>query len=283
MSDPLPYTVHLGDCVQALQEHVADQSVHLTVTSPPYDTLRDYTGFSWDFSSLCAELWRVTVPGGVVMWNVADAVIKGSESGTSMRQALVFMDQGFRLHDTMIYEKGNFSNPSSNRYHQIWEYMFIFSRGTPRVFNAIKDKPITGMDDPDHARLGTFGKNTVRQKDGTMKERGQRKVYGEFGMRTNIWRMKTAGQERPGKSIAHPAKMPNAMAHDHVVTWSNPGDMVLDPFAGSGTTGVQALKLGRKFTGCELSPEYHSMCVKNCAAVMPLAILFTDLGKSANI
>lgn len=271
------YDVYLGDNVSCLQEHVADGSVHLTVTSPPYDQLRDYTGFSWDFASLLEQLTRVTCDGGIVMWNVADQVVNGSETGSSFRQALAFIDGGWRLHDTMIYEKGNFSNPSSNRYHQIFEYMFVFSKGKPRVFNPIKDKPNTGMNTPDHARLSTFGKNTVRQKDGTMAERGTRKAYEDFGMRTNIWRMKTAGQERPCKAVAHPAKMPVAMAHDQIMSWSNPGDVVLDPFAGSGTTGQQALLLNRRFIGCEISPEYHEMCMQTCrSAAIPAQIFSTE-------
>jgi DNA modification methylase len=242
-----------------LQAHVADSSVDLTVTSPPYDNLRLYKGHGWSFKALLPELWRVTKPGGVVMWNVADQVVNGSETGTSFRQALAFMDAGWRLHDTMFYEKGNFSNPSSNRYHQLAEYMFVFSKGKPKTFNPIKDKPNTGMNSPDHARLSTFGKNTVRNHDGTMKERGTRQQYAEFGMRGNIWRMKTAGQEKPCQAVAHPAKMPTAMAHDHIVSWSNPGDMILDPFAGSGTTGVEALKLGRKFVGIEIAAEYFDI------------------------
>jgi site-specific DNA-methyltransferase (adenine-specific) len=153
--------------------------------------------------------------------------------------------------------------------------MFVFAKGKPTTFNPIKDKKIQGMDNPDHARIGTFGKNTSRQKDGTMKDRGQRKVYGEFGMRTNIWRLKTAGQERPGKAIAHPAKMPTAMAHDHILSWSNHGDVVLDPFAGSGTTGVEALNQGRKFVGIELAQEYWDLCKQNCENALPFAGLIT--------
>jgi site-specific DNA-methyltransferase (adenine-specific) len=221
--------------------------------------MRDYKGHGWDFDALIEQLWRVTCDGGVVMWNVADQTVNGSETGTSFRQALKFLDQGWRLHDTMIYEKGNFSNPSSNRYHNLFEYMFVFSKGKPRTFNPIKDKPTTGMNTSDHAMLSTFGKNTVRQKDGTMVERGTRKTYEEFGMRGNIWRMKTAGQEKPCHAIAHPAKMPTAMAYDHIISWSNPGDLVLDPFAGSGTTGIQALQLGRRFVGTEIAPEYFDM------------------------
>lgn len=263
----------LGDNVEQMKEHIPDDYIDFTCTSPPYDNLRNYKGFTFDCDALIKELYRVTKPGGIVMWNVADGTIDGSESMTSFKQAIKFTEAGFKCHDTMIYEKGNFSNPSSNRYHQIWEFMFIFSKGKPKTFNPIKDKKIVGMDNPDHARTGTFGKNTVRQKDGTMKDRGQRKVYGEFGMRTNIWKLPTAGQERPGKSIEHPAKMPTALAKDHIISWSNHGDTIFDPFAGSGTTGVEALKLGRKFIGIELAQEYYDICVKNCENVIPYANL----------
>ncbi len=270
------YDIYLGDNVQCLQTHVADSSVHLTVTSPPYDNLRDYHGFSWDFAQLVTELTRVTCDGGVVMWNVADQVVNGSETGTSFRQALAFIEAGWRLHDTMIYEKGNFSNPSSNRYHQVAEWMFVFSKGKPKTFNPIKDKPNVYYD-PSGNKPGTMGKNTVRQKDGTMSERKARKANTEFGMRGNVWRMKTAGQETMCKRIAHPAKMPVAMARDHIISWSNPGDVVLDPFAGSGTTGQQALLLNRRFIGCEISPEYHEMCMQTCrSAAIPAQIFSTE-------
>lgn len=259
----LPYSIYQGDNVGMLKQHVLDASIDLTVTSPPYDSLRDYKGHTWDFDELLKELKRVTKPGGIVMWNVADQVVNGSETGTSFRQALKFIDSGWRLHDTMVYEKANFSNPSSNRYHQLAEWMFVFSLGKPKTFNPIKDKPTTALNNPDHARMATFGKNTVRNKDGLMQDRGSRKDYSEFGMRGNIWRMKTAGQERPCKSISHPAKMPTAMAHDHIISWSNPGDVILDPFAGSGTTGVEALKLGRHFVGTEIAQEYFEIMQNN--------------------
>lgn len=275
MTDDL-YKLYLGNNVEQMRLHIPDNFCDLTVTSPPYDNLRNYKGFSWDCDALIKELYRATKTGGIVMWNVADGTIDGSESLTSFKQAIKFVEAGFKLHDTMIYEKGNFSNPSSTRYHQIFEYMFVFSKGKPKTFNPIKDKKITGMDNPDHARIGTFGKNTVRQKDGTMKDRGQRQVYGEYGMRTNIWRMLTAGQTRPGKAVEHPAKMPNAMARDHIISWSNPGDTVFDPFAGSGTTGVEALQLGRKFVGIELAQEYYDICDKNCRDYLALANLIIE-------
>ena len=262
------YIIYLGDNVEQMKLHIPDDSISMCCTSPPYDNIRDYKGYTFDSDNIIKELYRVIKPGGIIMWNVADSTINGSESLTSFKQAIKFVETGFKLHDTMIYQKGNFSNPSSNRYHQIFEYMFIFSKGKPQTFNPIKDKKITGMDNPDHARIGTFGKNTVRLKDGTMKDRGQRSIYNNFGMRTNIWAMNTRGQERPGKKIDHPAAMPTTMARDHIISWSNPGDIIIDPFCGSGTTGVEALKLGRKFIGIEIAQEYFDMSMKNCERVI---------------
>ena len=263
-----PYQIYLGDNVNSLQTHVPDCHVDLTVTSPPYDNLRDYKGDTWDFDALLTELHRVTKPGGVVMWNVADQTVKGSETGTSFRQALAFIEAGWTLHDTMIYEKANFSNPSTTRYHQVAEWMFVFSKGKPKTFNPIKDKP-NAYYSPE-GKPGTMGKNTVRNKDGTMKARKAVKVNTEFGMRGNVWRMKTAGQENMCKSIAHPAKMPAAMARDHILSWSNPGDVILDPFGGSGTTGVEALKLGRKFIGIEVASDYYQIMEKALNDVVAL-------------
>jgi site-specific DNA-methyltransferase (adenine-specific) len=225
-------------------------SIDLTVTSPPYDNLRSYNGYSFDFEAVAKELYRITKDGGVVVWVVGDATIDGSETGTSFRQALFFKEIGFNLHDTMIYQKHNFSNPSSNRYHQIFEYMFVFSKGKPKTFNALKDRP-----NVEAGKIGSWGKNTSRQVDGTMVER-KRKVNTEFGMRYNIWRIKT--EMKP----LHPAPFPEELARDHVLSWSNPGDVVYDPFMGSGTTAKVAIETNRKYLGSEISSEYWEIAQK---------------------
>jgi site-specific DNA-methyltransferase (adenine-specific) len=196
------------------------------------------------------ELYRITKDGGVVVWVVGDATIDGSETGTSFRQALFFKEIGFNLHDTMIYQKHNFSNPSSNRYHQIFEYMFVFSKGKPKTFNALKDRP-----NVEAGKIGSWGKNTSRQVDGTMVER-KRKVNTEFGMRYNIWRIKT--EMKP----LHPAPFPEELVEGHVLSWSNPGDVVYDPFMGSGTTAKVAIETGRKYLGSEISSEYWEIAQK---------------------
>jgi len=247
-------------------EQLPDACIDLTVTSPPYDdmdddynlipTLRIYNGYHLNFARLAEQLRRVTKPGGVVVWVVGDPVIDGSETGTAFRQALYFKEVGFRLHDTMIYEKPDFSSPENVRYHQLFEYMFVLSIGKPKTFNPIKDKRNIW------AGGTSLGTNTVRAKSGEMLDRKHRKVVREYGMRGNVWRMNTAAQERVCQPNEHPAKFPDALARDHIISWSNPGDVVLDPMCGSGTTLVQAKVLGRHYIGFDISEEYVALSNK---------------------
>jgi len=235
-----------GDCLEVMRG-MAENSIDLTVTSPPYDNLRTYNGFTFDFEGIAKELYRVTKQGGVVVWVVGDATIKGSETGTSFKQALYFKEIGFNLHDTMFWLKRNFSNPSRNRYHQIFEYMFIFSKGKPKTFNPIKDKK--------NKYLTCVGKNTMRKVNGDLVEI-KKGIGNEWGMRTNVWNMNTVGQEMMCKRPPHPAMFPEKLAEDHILSWSNEGDIVLDPMAGSGTTLKMAKKNNRNYIGIEISPEY---------------------------
>ncbi len=196
-----------------------------------------------------------------MVWVVGDATISGSESGTSFRQALFFKDVcGFNLHDTMIWEKPHFGNPSSTRCHQIFEYMFGFSKGKPATFHQLKDVPI---------KFGKpVGKSSRRHRDGTItNDCNTRQSDSAFGGRKNIWKLNTSGQEQFGKKQEHPATFSEALARDHIMSWSNPGDLVLDPFLGSGTTGKMALQLGRKFVGIEISNEY--MRIARAASKLP--------------
>jgi len=228
-------------------------SIDLTVTSPPYDNFRTYNNSSswgWaEFSAVAAGLWRVTKPGGVVVWVVGDATIKGSETGTSFEQALAFKKMGFNLHDTMIYEKGVVAFPESVRYNNKMEYMYVFSKGKPITFNGIKDhknvsagRKVTGYD---------------RTKEGGQKIRsGAGNIYPDNSLRGNVWKM---WNQSRGEHTRHPATFPEQLAQDHIVTWSNEGDTVFDPFVGSGTTGKMAKQLNRKFIGVEIDTEYFKI------------------------
>ena len=252
-----------GDCVEVMRRW-PDECIDLTVTSPPYDNLRDYRGYTFDFENIAKELYRITKPGGVVVWVVADATINGSETGASFRQALYFMECGFNLHDTMIYLKNGASFPAgknSNRYSQVFEYMFVFSKGKPATANLLKDKPNKW------AGSSTFGVSSNRQKNGRIKK-GSKRTVGEFGYRTNVWEIPNGKGYSASDDIAyeHPAIFPEALAEGHILTWSNPGDIVLDPMCGSGTTCKMALKLGRRFIGIDISEEYCEIARKRVEA-----------------
>jgi len=243
----------LGDSAEKLKV-IPDEIVDLIVTSPPYDNLREYKGYSFDFETIAGELYRVLKQGGVIVWVVGDATINGSETGTSFRQALYFKDKlQLKLFDTMIYAKFPRGAVGNNKgYWQTFEYMFILSKGDPKTINLIRDR------ENKEARTGDV--STKRTQDGKLIS-VMRSGYLEYGRRTNIWQY-LVGKGHTTKNAAafeHPAMFPERLAEDHLVSWSNEGDIVLDPFLGSGTTGVAAMQLGRKFIGIEIAPEYFEM------------------------
>ena len=246
-------SLHHGDCLEQMRS-IPDGSVDLTVTSPPYDNLRSYNGNNdmWGehvWKAVIAELFRVTKKGGVVVWVVSDATIKGSETGTSFRQALWAMKSGFNLHDTMIYAKDGISFPDKNRYQNCFEFMFVLSNGKPFVKNIIHDRK--------NVSFGRKVTGTDRGKDGVTRKAS---CYGneikEFGSRWNIWNIAT---DKGNNKTGHPAMFPEKLAEDHILSWSNEGDTVLDPFMGSGTTGVACRNLDRNFIGIELDEEYFNI------------------------
>lgn len=239
-----------GDCLEVMKT-MPDNYVDLTVTSPPYDNLRTYNGNidQWNFEkfqAIAKELYRVIADGGVVVWVVGDATIKGSETGTSFRQALYFMECGFNLHDTMIWIKDGGGAIGSNKcYTQNFEYMFVFSKGSPKTINLIYDKP-----------NGSFGQDKSgvgRRKQTGEKKIEERKPAKEFSRRNNWWYIP------PQKGKEHPAVFPEQLANDHIISWSDEGDVVLDPFMGSGTTGKMALLNNRNFIGIELDENYFNI------------------------
>tara|TARA_R110002153_G_scaffold104478_2_gene242340 strand:+ start:15 stop:764 length:750 start_codon:yes stop_codon:yes gene_type:complete len=229
------------NCLQTMYA-MPDGFVNLTVTSPPYDNLREYEGYEFDFDAVAAELYRVTADGGVVVWVVGDATVKGSETGSSFKQALKFKEIGFNIHDTMIWEKTG-RLPTQDRYYAIFEYMFVLSKGKPKAMNFICDhKTVNG------GRVQT--KDSVINKGNNVKGDGSF-VRSEFSRRPNIWKIHV-GKNKTG----HPAIFPEQLAGDHIVSWSNPGDIVYDPFMGSGTTAKMAKLNNRHFVGSEISEEY---------------------------
>jgi len=245
--EPFLDRVICGDNCEVLATMPAE-TVDLVVTSPPYDDLRTYGGHSWNFPRLSSELFRVLKLGGVIVWVVNDATINGSETGSSFAQALHFKSLGMNIHDTMIWSKPNFSAVGALqcRYAPTFEYMFVISKGAPKTFNPIKDRKTKG---------GTVHGN-IRQADGTMKPVSNNgKAMAEYGQRYNVWEIPTHVGD-----VGHPAPFPHALASDHIQSWSNPGDVVLDPFAGSGTTLKAAKEMNRRFIGIEINPDYVEIC-----------------------
>lgn len=263
----MSYEIIVGDCVDVMRG-MDDDSVDLTVTSPPYDNLRTYEGTcEWSrdvWENALSELYRITKTGGVVVWVVGDATVNGSETGTSFRQAIHAQDIGFRIHDTMIWNKGGFTATGSLsvRYASVFEYMLVFSKGKPRVFNPIKDRKAINP--------GVISTGPVRQNDGTFKRMNERKPRPKYGQRFNIWRV--AGACKKDDRSGHPAPMPISIAQDHIVSWSNEGDTVFDPFTGGGTTGVAALRTGRKFIGVEKVEEYAQLARDRIEAATPQGV-----------
>ncbi len=229
-------------------KNIPNDVITLTVTSPPYDDLRDYKGFSFDYKKLMIELFRVIEEGGILVWVVGDQTINGSESGNSFRQALYAKEVGFKLYDTMIYLKNNLPFPQSKRYNQIFEYMFVLSKGKPKTLNLLRRKNI----------YGAFTRSmTHRQKDGDMKETKnvRYKNKSNYG---NVWLYDGGYMKSTKDKIAykHPAIFPDHLAEDHIYSWSKVKGIVLDPMCGSGTTCKMAKKLGRKYIGIDISEEY---------------------------
>ena len=236
--------IHNENCIDTMAR-MDDGVIDLTVTSPPYDNLRTYKGYSFDFESIAKELYRVTKEGGVVVWVVGDATIKGSETGTSFKQALYFKECGFRLHDTMIYQK---STPplTHNRYEQNFEYMFVFSKGKPNTFNGLREP----KEYKDNRKNKAFGKNKDDSIDfGYSKQNDTR-------LKRNVWKYFSGGGANDKIASKHPAIFPEQLANDHIISWSNEGDIVYDPFIGSGTTAKMAKINNRNYIGSEISKEY---------------------------
>ena len=255
------------DCLEGMRR-LPDSCIDLTVTSPPYDNLRDYNNeVTWNFEKfkeIAKELFRITKPGGVVVWVVGDATIKRSETGTSFRQALYFKEIGFNIHDTMIYQKNAFPFPDKTRYAQVFEYMFVLSKGKPNTTNII--------------RVPTKEANRIKNKKSYQRLPNGETVPMKYETgksernKENVW-VYEVGYNKTTKdkeAFQHPAMFPEALAQDHIISWSNEGDLVLDPFMGSGTTAKMALLNNRHFIGFEISKEYCKIANERISKIQPI-------------
>ena len=268
------------DCLITMG-NMEDNSVDLTLTSPPYDDLRTYNehvggnktefnGYSFPFENIARELFRVTKKGGVVVWVVGDATNKGSETGTSFRQALYFKECGFDLYDTMIYQKTGTPFPQKTRYNQTFEYMFVFSKGKPNTFNPIMKKNVTAGA-VRHSRK-------FRNPNGEMVPGFNGKPVNEYGIENNIWLIKN-GMNKSTKDLVafeHPAIFPEELAAKHIITWTKKDDLVYDPFMGSGTTAKMSILLDRNWVGSELDSTYSDICNRRLEGIVKQTSMFDE-------
>lgn len=251
----------LGDSKEILKS-MPEQIIDMVVTSPPYDKLRYYENneSDWNFDTfkeIAQQLYRLMKPGGVIVWVVGDSTIKGGKSLNSYRQAIYFQEIGFTIFDVIIYEKTGSGPPHKNRYFNVFEYMFILSKGRPKTINLLKDKPNKW------AGHETYGEVTRREADGTLTVKGK-KTINKFGVRTNIWKYKNGKGQTTRDLIAyeHPAIFPEKLVEDALKSWSNPGDVILDPFGGSGTTAKVSKILGRKYIYIEKVEKYFNIAAE---------------------
>lgn len=274
MNEDFLNKVHTGNNIDVMK-NIASDSIDLTVTSPPYDAMRTYNGkitqqkynehYTFPFVEMAEELFRITKDGGIVVWVVNDQVIDGGESGNSFRQALKFQEIGFKIYDTMIYHKNSASFPEKGRYSQVFEYMFVLLKGkTPNTVNLIKDKKNAW------AGHSTFGTPSVRMKDGTVKKMKSGFVVGEYSTRYNVWNI-VNGKGFGGDKLSynHPASFPEALAEDHILSWSNEGDVILDPMCGSGTTLKMAKINNRNYIGIDINEEYVKLSEERIKDIKP--------------
>jgi len=254
--------IYNENCLETMAK-MPDNFIDLTVTSPPYDGLRTYNGYSFPFEDIAKELYRVTKQGGVVVWVVGDATKNGCESLTSFKQAIYFVECGFNLHDTMIYAKQNPIPLTHNRYEQQFEYMFVLSKGKPKTFNGLKDKSKYGGEMASRTR--SFYK-TNTENEPTLQNK--RDVISDEKLRYNIWYY-IVGSTQTGK-IKHPAMFPEQLATDHILSWSNENDLVYDCFMGSGTTAIASINTNRNYIGSEISEDYYKNIetrIKECGGL----------------
>jgi len=253
--------IYQGDCLE-LMKQIEDKSIDLVVTSPPYDNLREYKGYTFNFEEIAKELFRIIKQGGVVVWVVKDAVTNGNRSLTSFKQGLFFQQIGFNMYDIIIYSKSSASLPHKGRYHDTFEFMFVLSKGNPNKTNLLKDRKNK------YGGTTTWGNKTVREKDGSLTNKGKKSIP-EFGVRYNVWEYATGKGNTTSdiEAFKHPAIFPERLSEDHILSWSNEGDLVLDIMCGSGTTCKMALKNNRRFLGFEISEEYCKIANKRIEEV----------------
>ena len=251
--------IYQGESVEFMRNNIPNNSIDMVLTSPPYDDLRDYDGFEFDYEMMLDEIYRVLKDGGVCVWVVGDSVIDRRKQLSPFKQATYANMIGLKLYDNIIYHKTTPSPPHKDRYFNTYEYMFVFFKGD-------KPKCIKLLADRKNKTAGRFtGSITRREQCGKLTRKDG--VYiGNYGIRDNIWSYDVGNNKTTKDKFAyqHPAIFPEKLAEDHILSWTNEGDIVLDPMCGSGTTCKMAKLNNRRFIGIDISKEYVELSKERC-------------------
>lgn len=245
-----------GDSVEILRSF-PDNSIDIVVTSPPYDAIRDYKGFSYDLHATGKEIQRVLKLGGVAVIVIQDQTKNFGKTLTSFRTILDWCDSfGFKLFETVIYRKYGAEGAWWNKRFRVdHEYIPIFLKGErPQYFNK------------EHLKIPSKHGGKTLTGGGTRLTNGIRIATRAIKInlmkcRGTIWEYLTAGDGSRLKH-EHPATFPDKLPYDFIQCFCPEGGIVLDPFVGSGTTTVAAKNLGRRYIGIDIAPEYCAIAEK---------------------
>ena len=249
-------TIYHENCLETL-DRMPDEFLDMTITSPPYDDLRDYNGYHFPVEEIAASLFQKTKTGGVVIWVVADRTVNGDETLTSFKHAFAFKDAGFKVHDTMLYVKNNpIPSDCGRRYRQAFEYMFCFAKGSPKTFNPITEPTKSAGQKIKAFRITEAGRGNVPDEDIGREIKTERKLSNIFSYNVGT------SSSKDKIAFEHPAIFPEKLVEDQINSWTNEGDVVYDCFMGSGTTAKVAHLLKRSWVGSEISAEYVALALK---------------------
>ncbi len=279
-------TLHHGDSLQVLQS-LPDESVNCCVTSPPYYGLRDYgnegqygleptpAAYVETMRALFAEVRRVLAKDGTLWLNLGDSYAPTKNLlGIPWRVAFALQDDGWILRNAIVWAKPNaMPEPVTDRLSTKHELIFMFSRSRKYWFDL---DPIREAHTREGANVG--GQPSLRAVAVGPMDRGGKSQFERTAEQRNSTAFHPAGRnpgdvwEIPTTPFpgAHFAVFPQEIPRRAILAGCKPGGTVLDPFSGSGTTGLVAGQIGRKYVGIDLSAEYLSMSLKTRLRQMSL-------------
>jgi site-specific DNA-methyltransferase (adenine-specific) len=266
-TDSIYSNVILGDCLEMLKK-IPDNHVDLIVTSPPYSDQRNstYGGIKADkyvewFLPITAELLRVLKPTGTFILNIKEKVSDGERHTYILELILEMRKQGWLWTEEFIWHKRNcYPGKWPNRFRDAWERLLQFNKD--KKFNMYQENVMVPV--------GDWAKTRLKNLSETDKTRDTSKVGSGFGKNISNWIGRDMAYPSNVLHLAtessnkkHSATFPKELPRWFIKLFTKPGDIVLDPFLGSGTTGVVAKEMARNSIGIEILKEYYDIAKEN--------------------